>query len=378
MNLKTVLAIIAIFFLKSAHVYSSFPTDINKNYFDTGNLTLPRTTSHPHTYRTIARYFLPLREIHNEEEKPYGYGEYFEDREIPKFPHKRVAREQATQQQLLHGRSVNGNLVGQFDDNHLHFDTADDGNDEFLLNHASMGTAKREIQSGNANALEDARLRKANNARNRALKDRFEAHRLLVINNGKCRWPRPEVVYIATETDTVYSPRATILHRCSDKIGCCEPQHTCTMKTNETVELVFTKWKTNLEYIKKSMVNHTECECVFVETRRKRSPICQCPRHFSDFGWTGSLPAAEEVEHREPRCRCDCHLSDDTCQRLKNGFEGFSVMERRRIQSGEVSPPFCNFGPYDIRNGRCPRPGIPNQNLKVPQYIQSRRQHGKS
>jgi len=174
-------------------------------------------------------------------------------------------------------------------------------------------------------------------ARNKALKNRVEAHRLFMLEYGACRWPRPEIVHIPTKTDTVYSPRATILHRCSDLIGCCEPQKTCTVKTNETVEREFTMQRGHYsESIILSMQNHTECECVFVETRRKRSPICQCPKHFIDFSWARSPPSAEEedlevllLERQEPRCRCDCHLSDNTCQRLKNGVEGFSVMERR-------------------------------------------------
>lgn len=63
-----------------------------------------------------------------------------------------------------------------------------------------------------------------------------------------------------------------------------------------------------------------------------------------------------------------------------------------RIQSGDSSPPFCNYGPYDMKNGRCPRPGYPNQNQNQyknpnsnpnlsyyqPGHFQSKRLHGKS
>ncbi|XP_017004668.2 uncharacterized protein Pvf2 [Drosophila takahashii] len=388
MNLLIGLAIFAIFFMKTTRVYSSFPTDINNNYFDVRNSTLPRTTSHPHTYRP--RYYLPPREYYNEDEKPYVIGEYSEDREIPRFSHKRVAREPATQQGFPYGRRLNGNLLGQADDNRLDSETADDGNDDYPSDQPPVAlAAQREVQYGTPNAIEEARARKVNNARIKELTKRAENHQKFMSENGACRWPRPEVVYIPTATDAFYSPRATILHRCSEKIGCCAAKSSCQMKTNQIVEKVFFKIKgSHREPIFFNMVNHTECECVKVETRRKRSPLCQCPKHFIDFSWTESPTVEEEEEEeeqevypwelKEQRCRCDCHLSDDTCKRLKNGLEGFSVMERRRIQSGEISPPFCNYGPYDAKNGRCPRPEFPNRTLSRHNYIQSRRQHNKS
>ncbi|XP_041631886.1 uncharacterized protein Pvf2 [Drosophila kikkawai] len=221
-------------------------------------------------------------------------------------------------------------------------------------------------------------------------------HRAFVQREGRCRVPKPQVIYMTKETNTVYSPRATILHQCSDTVGCCDPGFTCKMKRNETVNLVFSVHVNNKSMARiVPMLNHTECGCVKVEIRRKRSTACRCPKHFIDFSWPVSQLEEEEEQQKqqaEQRCRCDCHLSDDTCKRLKNGEEGFSVMERRRIQSGDSSPPFCNYGPYDMKNGRCPRPGYQNQNQNQyrnpnsnpnlsyyqPGHFQSRRLHGKS
>ncbi|EDW51963.1 uncharacterized protein LOC6611499 [Drosophila sechellia] len=392
-----VLAFIAIAFWKTTHAYSSFPTDINSNYFDVRNSTLPMTmtTSHPQTNRPLARYVLPPNELHNaeEDEESSDFEQYSEDRAVQRdrsylirLIRRRVPRDQAPQQVILQGRSLSGVHWGQGDDNHLSSDAAVDGSDDYLSDQSGELTVLKE-RIAEQNSVEKLRTIKYNNNRTRELKKKFEAHRLLMAKEGTCRVPRPEVVHITRETDTLYSPRATILHRCSDKVGCCNAGWTCQMKRNETVDRVFGKLDgRSYEPIVISMENHTECGCVKVETRRKRSPICLCPKHFKDFSWAGSRAHWENEEHlelrlwerREQRCRCDCHLSDDTCKRLKNGVEGFSVMERRRIQSGEVSPPFCNYGAYDVKNGRCPRPGLPNRNPNLQQHLQSRRQNGKS
>ncbi|EDW87785.2 uncharacterized protein LOC6526977 [Drosophila yakuba] len=381
-----VLAFIAIAALKTTLAYSSFSTDnININYFDARNSTLPMTTTHPHTNRPLGRYILPPRD----NEQSSDYDQYSEvsaaiqrDRSyLIRLIRRRVPRDQAPQQVILQGRSLSGLHWGQGDDNHLDSDAGGDGSDDYPSDQpVNYTTLKGRIAEQNS----VKELRKYNITRTRELNKMIEAHLQLMAREGICKVPRPEVVHITRETNTVYSPRATILHRCSDKVGCCEAGWTCQMKRNETVERVFAKVHGRYsEPFVVPMENHTECGCVKVETRRKRSPICLCPKHFKDFSWTGSQEEHQHLElhlgeRREQRCRCDCHLSDDTCKRLKNGVEGFSVMERRRIQSGEVSPPFCNYGAYDVRNGRCPRPGLPNRNPNLQPYFQARRQHGKS
>ncbi|KAI8038092.1 hypothetical protein M5D96_009133, partial [Drosophila gunungcola] len=239
-------------------------------------------------------------------------------------------------------------------------------NDDYQSDQPGILTDIKEKQLGAQKVVDEHRERTFNRSYNAQLLRLAAEHLRLLVVEGACQVPKPEVVHISRETNTVYSPRATILHRCRDTYGCCASGSTCQAKSNETVERV--------------------------EMRRKRSPICQCPKHFIDFSRPGTYPETdaeedeedqvmdlwerkERKERKEHRCRCDCHLSDDTCKRLKNGVEGFSVMERRLILGGAISAPFCNYGPYDVKKGRCP--GFQNRNLNL-QHFQRRRQHGKS
>ncbi|XP_017134525.1 uncharacterized protein LOC108150735 [Drosophila elegans] len=371
MNYLSVLAIIAIFIKKTTYASPSFPFGINNNYLGVRNLTLPRTTSHPHSYRPL----LPAREFYKER------SDNKEDDDDREFFHKRVARG--------HPASFNApRLLGE--DNHLYFTDADDRNDDYQSDQPGILMDIKGKQLGAQKDVDEHRERPFNRTYNAQLLRLAAEHLRLMAAEGACQVPKPEVVHISRETNTVYSPRATILHRCRDTYGCCAAGSTCQAKSNETVERVFIKQIGRFSWPEiKYMENHTECECVKVEMRRKRSPICQCPKHFIDFSRPGTYPEAEEDEDEDDqvmgllerkerkghRCRCDCHLSDDTCKRLKNGVEGFSVMERRLILGGAISAPFCNYGPYDVKKGRCP--GLPNRNLNL-QHFQTRRQHGKS
>ncbi|KAH8412307.1 hypothetical protein KR009_001135 [Drosophila setifemur] len=206
-------------------------------------------------------------------------------------------------------------------------------------------------------------------------------HQNKILKNGICSVPMPKIHYVAFETNAQYIPRATILHRCDESTGCCDAEFACVAKTEETVELAFivvVNYRREEPRLIK-MVNHTECECRRQSERSKRSTSCLCPLHFTDF--SGPEPETQKGKGistklaTEHRCRCDCHLSDDICKRLKNGEEGFSLEERLRIKHGESSPPFCNYGPYDMDNGRCPRPKN-HQSHQI--QFQSKRQHGRS
>ncbi|KAH8241860.1 hypothetical protein KR026_008011 [Drosophila bipectinata] len=210
-------------------------------------------------------------------------------------------------------------------------------------------------------------------------------HRAEMREEGRCRIPRKELVYMNEETNVQYIPRATFLHRCSMFSGCCESGYLCQAKNNtvEIVEKAFYVAVNNKQAIPRmiQLQNHTECECVRNEMRRKRSTNCQCPKHFTDFSLSESQwgDRINTVQAQGQRCRCDCHLNNETCKRLKNGEEGFSVMERRRILRGESSPPFCSYGAYDMKNGRCPRPGYQNANPGLQYHeFQSNGHNGKS
>ncbi|XP_017152935.1 uncharacterized protein LOC108162624 [Drosophila miranda] len=192
------------------------------------------------------------------------------------------------------------------------------------------------------------------------------AHNNRLIKEAECKVPKAQVIYMIGETNIQYYPRATILHRCDSSTGCCRDGEICSVKKNVTVELPFVL---NNRGKMIPLVNHTECECVQNMSRRKRSTQCQCPKHFKDFSWRGNVVGAVMLH-----CRCDCHLNDAACQRLKNGEEGFAMNDRIRIQHRESSQPICNYGLYDVKNGRCPRPGSMHQ---LQTKLQTKLQWGK-
>ncbi|KAH8403078.1 hypothetical protein KR222_004163 [Zaprionus bogoriensis] len=194
------------------------------------------------------------------------------------------------------------------------------------------------------------------------------SHRQRIESEASCRWPQRRLIYMNSETSKKYAPRATYLHRCDEAAGCCPESMVCAVKSKATVELAFWVLATGSSRNQAQMVsltNHTECECVNLSAqRRKRSSQCQCPKHFSDFS---NLTWAQRGVAGAPSCRCDCHLNDATCQRLKNGEEGFAMSERRCILRNECSQPICNYGIYNASSGRCPRP---SQQQQQPQQRQ--------
>ncbi|XP_060663191.1 uncharacterized protein LOC132796142 isoform X1 [Drosophila nasuta] len=214
-------------------------------------------------------------------------------------------------------------------------------------------TAQKQQEVGTAEGVQLSRRLYASNLRGMAF-----AHLQRINNEARCRWPQPRVIHINSETSKHYSPRATILHRCDEGTGCCEEDFmVCSVKTKATVELPFFVKAVGSPRASPQMLsltNHTECECVSLSAvqqtqRRKRSSQCLCPKHFSNFSNALNW-------HHGTSCRCDCHLNDATCQRLKNGDEGFSMSERRCILYNDCSPPICNYGLYNSHSGRCPRP----------------------
>ncbi|EDW77915.1 uncharacterized protein Dwil_GK24740 [Drosophila willistoni] len=180
---------------------------------------------------------------------------------------------------------------------------------------------------------------------------------------ANCKVPRMELIYLSHMSKN-YEPRAAMVHRCSGTTGCCiDPTKICEAKTTKIVELAFWESKSNVESksiaVLKQFVNHTECHCVSSsKQRRKRNDMpCQCPEYFTNFGTQNDYQVDQVPNFSSTRsCRCDCHLSNSICQRLKNGEEGFSMSERKCISSSKCSQPVCNFGVYNIQKGRCPSP----------------------
>jgi len=97
--------------------------------------------------------------------------------------------------------------------------------------------------------------------------NKAKSHSNQIENLWSCSEPKPELVYISHQnySEYTYIPRATILHRCSDRSGCC--QHTdrsCQPIQVKNVTLFFIVKKfnrrPNVECIQ--MVNHTKCDCL--------------------------------------------------------------------------------------------------------------------
>ncbi|KAM8716892.1 hypothetical protein ACLKA7_003719 [Drosophila subpalustris] len=267
----------------------------------------------------------------------------------------------ATETASQHLKRVPRHPQRSFSDNRVDGDAAFD--EEGYQSDQAVGvlTAQKQQEVGTQEMVQISRRLYQERIKNQTqLRHLATSHRQRIENEARCKWPQPRVIHMNNETSKQYAPRATILHRCDETTGCCPDSMVCTVKTKVTVELPFWVLATNNVRAQAQMVpltNHTECECVnLAAQRRKRSSQCQCPKHFTNFSnvaWHRGVFAAS--------CRCDCHLSDVTCQRMKNGEEGFAMSERRCILRNECSQPICNFGLYSPHSGRCPRPSQQQQ-----------------
>lgn len=91
-------------------------------------------------------------------------------------------------------------------------------------------------------------------------------------NNFKCRDAQPRTVYASEilgdkfETDKVYVPHMTVLHKCYNS-GCCQPNYFCNAETIEDIQLVFRAEKDKAHgkkertYVSVIARNHTSCHC---------------------------------------------------------------------------------------------------------------------
>lgn len=103
----------------------------------------------------------------------------------------------------------------------------------------------------------------------------------------KCKDPQPRAFQVSKilgdkfETDKIYSPCMTVLHRCN-KSGCCQPGYFCKANTAKKVQLVFrmekekAHRKKGISYVMVTAKNHTSCFCTSTgNTPKWRSFIVQ-------------------------------------------------------------------------------------------------------
>jgi hypothetical protein len=92
---------------------------------------------------------------------------------------------------------------------------------------------------------------------------------ILKVQNFACKEPQPrllpiEILFNVTSKD-LYTPRATVLHRCGEDTGCC-PTETMSCGPHEVknVTLIFSVYDTQNDSqstLELRAVNHTLCKC---------------------------------------------------------------------------------------------------------------------
>jgi hypothetical protein len=112
-----------------------------------------------------------------------------------------------------------------------------------------------------------------------------ENHNKFIEKSGECSEPKPELVYISHEiySEYRYTPRATILHRCSDRGGCCQhSDHSCQPILFENVTLYFMVKKSNKQPIVEciQMINHTKCDCLKISSTQDQYKSHDIPTHI--------------------------------------------------------------------------------------------------
>ena len=115
----------------------------------------------------------------------------------------------------------------------------------------------------------------------RSMAQKAYEHGLKINEEAMCAKPRAELVYL-TDSNKIYLPRATLLHRCSDLTGCCtHATHTCQPSQVENVSLYFfsitvqslSRLRQNQNIERLSFINHTECACMPVDHSRSESLV---------------------------------------------------------------------------------------------------------
>ncbi|XP_053677601.1 uncharacterized protein LOC128727687 [Anopheles nili] len=203
-------------------------------------------------------------------------------------------------------------------------------------------------------------------------KKQADIHMNRIIKEGWCKIPKPKLVPASMDRTKVFKPHRTILHRCEDDTGCCMPPKTCVPKSTSVVQLYFyvscvssvrSRRPTKDEVVLLSFTNHTECHCADQQHHRSlfQDPVeqssegskddgdtattnsCHCPRHF------------KSVSIEDSQCYCDCVSTDQECIRFKQGFESFSMETRKCIRSKKCTVPYCEYGMFNLHEGRCPK-----------------------
>ena len=92
---------------------------------------------------------------------------------------------------------------------------------------------------------------------------------MIAVSSFKCRTPQPRLVPIEDfhmkDPQLLYTPHATVLHRCGQDTGCCtNSESSCQPSHQQEVHLVFNVYDTMSEThdtVTLQAYNHTLCHC---------------------------------------------------------------------------------------------------------------------
>ncbi|PNF24190.1 hypothetical protein B7P43_G16868 [Cryptotermes secundus] len=96
---------------------------------------------------------------------------------------------------------------------------------------------------------------------------------ILKVQKFRCKQPQPRLIPVEdlfnVNSKDLYTPRATVLHRCGEDTGCCPREDmTCVPHEIEIVTLMFSVHDTQNHRKSKhelKATNHTLCQCVDFE-----------------------------------------------------------------------------------------------------------------
>ncbi|KAK3099829.1 hypothetical protein FSP39_010411 [Pinctada imbricata] len=165
---------------------------------------------------------------------------------------------------------------------------------------------------------------------------------------ASCRLPKPELVYVPSEGNKIFTPEYTILHRCRNTTGCCwNRSQTCVAKRIQVVEKYFIVLTTAAggqiphdDMVEtKLFLNHTECEC------QDLTPLPGCDQR---------CPHPFKKQRRSEHCTCECEDDSLSCLQIKFGLSALDADEFQCIKDGQCMTPECDSGDFDMRKGYCP------------------------
>lgn len=92
---------------------------------------------------------------------------------------------------------------------------------------------------------------------------------ILKVQRFTCKQPQPRLFLVEdlfhVSSKDLYTPRATVLHRCGEDTGCCPSEDmSCVSRKEDTVTLIFSVYDTQYKNSSKremQATNHTVCWC---------------------------------------------------------------------------------------------------------------------